>query len=361
MFLSGGIDSSLVTAIAARHCQGEASTFSIGFAEAGFDESGYAERVAHHLGTRHRTFTGRPVMLDILPALVRHCAEPFGDSAALAVWLLARETRKHVTVVLTGDGGDEGFGGYDWYRTALRLKRLRSAVPKGVLRLGATVRSQRPWVKRVKRAVGTLALDEPERFAALRMFVRDDEAQTLYAGHLLRARRDSGDGVRAWLAQLYRTANGSALRRMRLVDVSTYLADCLMPKVDVATMAHSLEARAPFLDHEVLEFALGLPDHWLLDGNGGKPLLKTLLARFLPEDLFRRPKHGFSVPLEVWFARGPTSAWADQLADSESLRDCGWFNSAGIRDMAREHRDGVRDHSQRLYNLVVLREWLNQH
>src|SRR2546429_70208 len=210
LFLSGGIDSSLVAAIAARHCQGEALTFSIGFAEAAFDESGYSERVAQHIGTRHRTFTGRPVMLDILPALVRHCAEPFGDSAALAVWLLARETRKHVTVVLTGDGGDEGFGGYDWYRTALRLKRLRSAVPKGVLRLGATVRSQRPWVKRVKRAVGTLALDEPERFSALRMFGRDDEAQTLYAGDLLQTRRDGGDGVRAWLAPLYPRGNGSA-------------------------------------------------------------------------------------------------------------------------------------------------------
>ena len=360
-FLSGGIDSSLVTAIAARRCQGEALTFSIGFAEAAFDESGYAERVAQHLGTRHRTFTGRPVMLDILPALVRHCAEPFGDSAALAVWLLARETRKHVTVVLTGDGGDEGFGGYDWYRTALRLKRLRSAVPTGVLRLGATVRGQRPWVKRVKRAVGTLALDEPERFAALRMYVRDEEAQTLYAGDLLQTRRDGGDGVRAWLAQLYRSGNGSALRRMRLVDVSTYLADCLMPKVDVATMAHSLEARAPLLDHEVLEFALGLPDHWLLDGNGGKPLLKTLLARFLPADLFRRPKHAFSVPFQVWFAGGPTSAWGDQLAESESLRDCGWLNPAGLRTLVREHRDGLRDHSQRLYNLLVLREWLNQH
>ncbi|OLE29565.1 MAG: hypothetical protein AUG43_05875 [Actinobacteria bacterium 13_1_20CM_3_68_10] len=267
LFLSGGIDSSLVTAIAARRCQGEALTFSIGFAEAAFDESGPAARVAQHLGTRHRTFTGRPVMLDILPELVRHFAEPFGDSAALAVWLLARETRKHVTVVLTGDGGDEGFGGYDWYRTALRLTRLRSAVPTGVLRLGAAVRGQRPWVKRVKRAVGTLALDEPERFAALRMYVRDEEAQTLYAGDLLQTRRDSGDRVRAWLAQLYRSGNGSALRRMRLVDVSTYLADCLMPKVDVATMAHSLEARAPLLDHEVLEFALGLPDSRLTCSN----------------------------------------------------------------------------------------------
>src|SRR3989454_385890 len=140
LFLSGGIDSSLVTAIAARHCRGDVMTFSLGFAEAAFDESGYAERVAQHLGTRHRTFTGRPEMLDILPALVRHFGEPFGDDAALAVWMLARETRKYVTVVLTGDGGDEGFGGYDSYRTARRLKRLRSVAPMMALRLGAAVR-----------------------------------------------------------------------------------------------------------------------------------------------------------------------------------------------------------------------------
>jgi asparagine synthase (glutamine-hydrolysing) len=299
-------------------------------------------------------------MLDLLPALVRHCAEPFGDSAALAVWQLSRETRQHVTVVLTGDGGDEAFGGYDWYRTAVRLTRLRRVAPMAALRLGAALPSQSRWAKRIKRALGTLALDEPERFANLRMYVRDDEAQALYAGDLLRERRESGNGARTWLAQLYRSGNGHALRRMRLVDASSYLADCLMPKVDVATMAHGLEARAPLLDQEVLEFALGLPDQWLVDGNGGKPLLKALLGRLLPARLFQRPKHGFSVPLQVWFARGPTSALAGQLADSESLRDCGWFNAAGIRSLVREHQLGVRDHSQLLYNLVVLREWLHQ-
>jgi len=360
LFLSGGIDSSLVTAIAARQRPGDALTFSLGFAETAFDESRYAEPIAQHLGTRHSTFTGRPDMLDVLPTLVRHFAEPFGDSSALAVWLLARETRQHVTVALTGDGGDEGFGGYDWYRMALRLKRLRSVTPRMALRLGAAVRSQRPWARRVKRALRTLALDEPERFGALRTYMGDDEVRTLYAGDLLRERRDSGNAVRARLAQLYRSGNGSALRRMRLVDMHTYLADCLMPKVDVATMAHGLEARSPLLDQEVLEFALGLPDRWLLDGNGGKPLLKALLGRFVPAHLFQRPKHGFSVPLQLWFGCGPTSVWADQLATSESLCDCGWLNPAGIRTMAREHRDSVRDHSERLYFLMVLREWLNQ-
>ncbi len=361
LFLSGGIDSSLITAIAARQSGGDALTFSLGFAEAAFDEAGYAERVAQHLGTRHRTFTGRPEMLDVLPALVRHFGEPFGDDAALAVWMLARETCKHVTVVLTGDGGDEGFAGYDWYRTALRLTRWRSVAPKAALRLGAAVTSRGgPWAQRIKRGLRTLALDEPERFGALRTCMADDEARGLYSGDLLRARRDNGNTVRAWLAQLYRDGNGTALRRMQLVDIHTYLADCLLPKVDIATMAHGLEARSPLLDQEVLEFALGLPQEWLLDGNGGKPLLKALLARFVPPELFERPKHGFNVPLPVWFAHEATSAWADELADSESLRDCGWLNPAGIRDMAREHREGSRDHSQRLYNLVVLHEWLSQ-
>lgn len=360
-FLSGGIDSSLVTAIAARHGPGEALTFSIGFAEPAFDESGYAERIARHLGTRHRAFTAQPAMLDVLPELIRQFAEPLGDSAALAVWLLARETRKHVTVVLTGDGGDEAFGGYDWYRSALRLKRLRSVAPTAALRLGASVRSRRPWAKRIRRALRILALAEPERFAALRTFVDEDEVQSLYAGDLLQERRGGASSAHAWLAKLYRSGNGTALRQMRLVDVGTYIADCLMPKVDVATMAHGLEARAPLLDQEVLEFALGLPDAWLLDGNGGKPLLKAVLARYLPADLFQRPKHGFSVPFQVWFARGQTRVLADELAESESLCDCGWLNPVGIRTMAREHREGLRDHSQRLYNLLVLREWLNQH
>jgi asparagine synthase (glutamine-hydrolysing) len=361
LFLSGGIDSSLVTAIAARLGPRDTMTFSLGFAETPFDESGYAERVAGHLGTRHRTFTGRPELLDVLPTLVRHFAEPFGDSSALAVWLLARETRKHVTVALTGDGGDEGFGGYDWYRTALHLNRVSRVAPAAVLRLGSAVPSRRPWARRINRALRTAALNEPERFAALRTFMGPEEAQTLYAGDLLNEREGGTSAPHQRLAQLYRDGGGTALRRMRLVDVHTYIADCLMPKVDVATMAHSLEARSPLLDQELLEFALGLPDRWLLDGRGGKPLLKALLGRFVPGDWFERRKHGFSVPLPVWFAKGPTSVWADRLAESESLRDCGWFKPAGIGELVREHRDGVRDHSQRLYNLIVLREWLNQH
>ncbi|MGH7606138.1 MAG: asparagine synthase-related protein, partial [Gemmatimonadales bacterium] len=236
-----------------------------------------------------------------------------------------------------------------------------AVVPRAALRVGAAGRAPWPWAQRVRRALRVAALSEPERFAALRTYVADDEVHALYAGDLLRARRERGHAVRQQLAQSYEHAHGTALRRMRLVDLATYLADCLMPKVDVATMAHGLEARSPLLDQEVLDFALRLPDQWLLDGNGGKPLLKALLERFLPSHLFRRPKHGFSVPLPVWLASRETGVWADELVESESLRDRGWLNPVGIRQMVREHREGARDHSQRLYNLLVLREWLNQH
>jgi asparagine synthase (glutamine-hydrolysing) len=144
---------------------------------------------------------------------------------------------------------------------------------------------------------------------------------------------------------------------MRYADIRTYLADCLLPKVDVATMAHGLELRAPLLDHEVLEFALSLPDEYVLDGAADKRVLRAVLARYLPRALFERPKQGFSLPLRDWF-RGGVRAAAEGLATSERLQATGWFRPGGIAALAREHVDGKRDHSQRLYSLLALDEWL---
>ena len=293
-------------------------------------------------------------MLDVLPALVRHYGEPFGDSSALAVWMLAQETRKHVTVVLTGDGGDEGFGGYDWYRMALRLKRLSRVAPI-MTPLGAAVRSQRPWAKRIKRALHVLALDEPERFAALRTYVRDDEVQTLYAGDLLRERQDNGNAVRACLAQLYRSGNGSALRRMRLVDVSTYIADCLMPKVDVATMAHGLEARSPLLDYRVLEFAAALPSSLKFRRLETKRLLKRLAARLVPSSAVYRRKQGFSMPLATWL-RGPLRKPLEVLLGHARFAARGYFDPSVVRNCLDRHMAG-EDHSTRLWALLCLELW----
>jgi asparagine synthase (glutamine-hydrolysing) len=300
--------------------------------------------------------------------MVRHFGEPFADSSALPTWLLAQETRKHVTVALAGDGGDEAFAGYDWYRTAKRLRRVNRAIPEAVF--ATTSRTIDGFLRvalagsrtagRVRRSVAMLGVkDGPERFALLRSFVGPAEARILYAGALREARHGALGESGEHLAALYRSCPGDDLRRVRYVDITTYLADCLMPKVDVATMAHGLEARAPLLDHEVMRFALSLPEPWLIDGGEGKKILRAVLSRYLPQALFERPKKGFSVPLSSWFS-GSMRDRVSSLSASEPLRQTGWFDPDGIDLLVREHVGGLRDHSQRLFSFLVLEEWLVQ-
>jgi asparagine synthase (glutamine-hydrolysing) len=358
VFLSGGIDSSLVAAIAARHAGRSLHTFSIGFAEPAYDESAQAEGVARHLGTEHRTFAGRAELFAMLPDTVRHFGEPFGDATALAMRLLAEQTRQHVTVALSGDGGDEAFGGYEWYGTARRLRGLGTVVRRPAARLG--LRLAPPRFPRVRRGLALLAVSEAERYGALRTFLRCEERRALYAGDLVKYCGGCEDGFPAgrWIAELYEKTHGTPLRRMRVVDFQTYLADCLMPKVDVPTMAYGLEARAPLLDQELVEFALTLPDSWLEHPQGGKRILRALLERYLPAPLMAQRKRGFSVPLQRWLGRQLGAGPVDSLANDEALLDTGWFNRGAIQGMVHEHVQGQRDHSQRIYNLLVLREWV---
>ena len=364
IFLSGGIDSSLVTAIATRQA-GQVQTFAIGFDDAEFDETEHARTVAERLGTEHRAFLARPDLLGTLPSLVQHFGEPYADATALATWMLAEESRKHITVALAGDGGDEGFAGYEWYRNALAMSRFSERVPTGAVSmvnasLGGALATAFPASRRagrVRRGMALLATQPgAARFAAVRSFIGPAEAGTLYAGGL-QAARLSGSWAPGLLPKLYESCSGSALRRMRYVDMATYLADGLMPKVDVATMAHGLETRAPLLDQHVLEFAMSLPDEWVLAGKTGKRILRSVLERYLPAQLFARKKQGFTLPLQRWFA-GSLRPAVEALASSERLLEGGWFQSEGIRAMLREHDAGARDHSQRLYNLLVLDEWL---
>ena len=366
IFLSGGIDSSLVTAIAARQA-GKLQTFAIGFDDVEFDETEHARVVAEAIGTEHRSFLARPDLLGTLPALVRHFGEPYADATALATWMLAEESRKHITVALAGDGGDEGFAGYDWYRSALALRRLTRPVPTAAFTLasnslGGALATAFPGSRRAGRIRRGMALLATEaggpRFAAVRSFVGPTEERDLYAGDLRAARR-SGSWAPGLLPALYDQCPGSPLRRMRYVDMATYLADGLMPKVDVATMAHGLETRAPLLDQQVLEFAMSLPDEWLVGAGSGKRILRSVLDRYLPAHLFGRRKQGFTLPLQRWFGASLRPA-VEALATSERLLEGGWFQAEGIRGMLREHTAGARDHSQRLYNLLVLDEWLKR-
>jgi asparagine synthase (glutamine-hydrolysing) len=226
---------------------------------------------------------------------------------------------------------------------------------------GATGSRQVPRAAaRMGRGLSMIAVDgEASRFAALRSFINPPESGLLYSGDLAATREASSGRAIEELVELYERCEGSALRRMRYVDIRRYLADGLNTKVDVATMAHGLEARAPLLDQEVVRFAMSLPDEYLIDDWGGKRVLRSLLARYVPRALFERPKRGFSLPLAPWFAN-ELRPRVEGLSRSEVLQSTGWFDSRGIARLLDEHTASHRDHSQRIFSLLMLEEWLKQ-
>ena len=332
VFLSGGIDSSLVAAVAARQYGDGLQTFSIGFDVEAFDESPYARQVADKLGTDHHEFRAQPDLMALLPEIVRHFGEPYGDSSALPVWLLAQRAREHVTVAVGGDGGDESFAGYDWYRNALRIGKIADRIPQPALQLAQQgvaaidARTESRNLARLNRALAALgAGSDASRYARLRSFFSDPEVEAVYDGDL-RAATAGRYPARAFLEELFDASSGSLLRRMQYVDIRSYLADDLLPKVDVATMAHGLEARAPLLDHNIMEFALSLPPEFLVQGKKGKRILRDVLSRYLPPQLFDRPKQGFTLPLRSWFVAS-LRAHVEKLPTSSVLLDTGWFRS----------------------------------
>jgi asparagine synthase (glutamine-hydrolysing) len=337
-------------------------TFSLGFPEAAADEAPYAAAVARHIDAEHHTLRTHSRMIDVVPELVRHFGEPFGDPSAAPTSLIAREAREHVTVAIGGDGGDEGFAGYDWYRTATRVARLHRMVPGPLRQPSLLACPSLPTfgsLGRLSRAAALVTLDDAARYLALRTLVDSRLARRLYTRDLEDVHRCATSDWAAGLEALFHETPGSDLRRMRTVDLKTYLPECLMPKLDVATMAHGLEARAPLLDHEILQFGLGLPDEWITNGQSGKGLLRSVLERYLPLPLFERPKRGFDPPLGAWFA-GALRPRLERLLVSDALLDTGWFHPDGLRAIGAEHLAGRRDHSLRLYNLLVLDEWLRQ-
>ncbi|MBT1159342.1 asparagine synthase (glutamine-hydrolyzing) [Aminobacter anthyllidis] len=363
VFLSGGIDSSLITALSVRQSKSKVQTFCIGLKGSGSDESPSAAAVAHHLGTAHHTLHAESGLLDTVPEMSEHFGEPYGDASALALWAIAKMARPHITVALGGDGGDEGFAGYDWYANASRLTQVGALMPQMAMSAAARMArfaaglSPNRRIGKAARAFAALKLPPANGFAALRSFISDADAELLYAGSLLDHRRRLA-AANQLLSVSYSRAQGSALRKMRYADIETYLADDLSPKIDVATMAHGLEARAPLLDQEVMKFALSLPDHFLTDGFGGKRILRDLLARHLPVELFMRPKQGFSLPLAQWL----TTTLAPKVAaleKSEALLDLQVLNPSGIRRLFKQHESGFRDHSQRLFNILQLDAWLS--
>jgi asparagine synthase (glutamine-hydrolysing) len=361
-FLSGGIDSSAVVAAMARQMAEPVKTFSIGFPDDTFDELPYARLVAREFGTDHREFVVEPNALEIMPKLARHYGEPFGDASAIPSFYLAELTSRHVTVALNGDGGDESFAGYEERYTngikAPRLNWLPRPLQLAAPSLGRLVgEGRRPSGTRmqISRLGRILAMSPPERYA--RSYAAFDE---VHRRRLLTPEfAASIDTVRpeeflteAWV----RSTASDPVDQMMATDVETYLPDDLLVKMDIATMAHSVEARSPLLDHRLMEFAASLPVAHKLQGATGKLLLKRALRGILPSEILARPKKGFGVPLARWFREEHRELLSDVLLDRRSL-DRGYFRRDQIEYLIREHRDEVADHSARLWTLLQLEMW----
>jgi asparagine synthase (glutamine-hydrolysing) len=361
-FLSGGIDSSLVVALMSEESSAPVKTFSIGFEEQDFSELKYARRVAEHVGADHHESIVRPDALDVLPMLVEHYGEPYADSSAIPTYYVAKETRGFVTVALNGDGGDECFAGYERYaamRLAERYRRLpkvlRESFVENAVGLLPSSELRRSRVRDVKRFLSAASLPTVERYLRW-ISVMDTATKTeLYTDEFSRevSGYKTADVIAPWFSQ----ANGAGIvDTALLVDTMTYLPNDLLVKVDIASMAVSLEARSPFLDHHVIEFAASLPEKYKLRGLTTKYLLKKALRKILPEDILQRRKMGFGVPLSHWF-RSEMKDFVREVLLSEKSLGRGLFKPAGVTRMVEEHTSGERDHAHQLWTLLMLELW----
>ena len=358
-FLSGGVDSSIVVALMSKLTDRPVKTFSIGFEDSSYNELPYARLIAKKYNTDHHEFIVRPRAIDILPSLVRHYGEPFADSSALPTYYVAEMTRRHVTVALNGDAGDELFAGYPRY-LAFKLAGFWSELPgvRAQARLwGKILRGakQRSFPGRVRRFLDSLRYDGARRYLNYVEYFGSDERERLYSPAM---RGESGAfDAEGYLRELYSSAVvKDDIARILLVDLKSYLPEDLLVKVDIASMANSLEARSPFLDHRVVEFATSLPSNWKLRGKKSKYILKDTFADLLPRDILRRGKMGFGVPISRWFREELRDYLCDTLLDPSSLSR-GYFDEARVRQLIVEHEKGVRDHGYRLWALLVLELW----
>ena len=364
-FLSGGVDSSTVVALMAQESSQPVKTFSIGFEEQDYSELKYARRVAEHVGAEYNEFIVRPNAIEVLPTLVEHYGEPYADSSAIPTYYVSRETRKHVTVALNGDGGDESFAGYERYAAMLMAERyrripsvLRKAFVEMPVSLLPTSELKRSRLRDAKRFFNAARLSRTDRY--LRWMSTFDPAvkRDLYTSDFsaMIATSDGGAILDDW----FKRANGSGvLDAAMLTDQMTYLPNDLLVKVDIASMANSLEARSPFLDHKVIEFAASLPENLKMRRLETKSLLKKVAARLVPREVIYRRKMGFGVPIGKWFRDEMKDFVRDVLLSPTSLSR-GIVKPAMIEKYVKEHTEGQRDHSFQLWTLLMLELWFQR-
>ena len=356
-FLSGGIDSTIVTALMARHHSGPLRTFSIGFEDPAYDESGFARAVAEHLGTEHTELIVEPDPADVLERLAQSYDQPFADSSAIPTLLLSELASRDVVVALSGDGGDEGFGGYERYIAAQSLQRLNAVwYMTSPFKTRLSALADQLEHRRLGRLTRELC-PKPSLSARYRDLMAHQSTD-------LRARLWTADAQHEFsLSEAFNSFDQvwdsvgkiGSLNQMRAVDMRTYLPGDLLPKVDVASMSCSLEVRSPFLDQEVLALAARIPSDLLTQGRTTKWILRQIAYRLVPRHLVDRPKRGFAIPRAAWL-RGPLREPVRDLLLDETARNRGWFNCAVIEDLLEQHDQGV-DRDQQLWPILMLEVW----
>lgn len=360
-FLSGGMDSSAVVALMKRHTTGPVKTFSLGFSLGGaYNELSDARRVAEFLGTEHHELLVEHVdLVQTLRSLVYHYDEPFGDAAGFPVYLLSQFAREQVKVVLTGDGGDELFGGYRRY-AADQLASLYQRLPGGLINsLIPELVDRLPRLRRIKRAVQTLPVsDAARRYAKWLILFSPDACAELLQPEVSHAVLGHDP---TWPYPHHYTGLNSAtaadhLNRLMYVDLKTWLVDAYLEKVDKATMAHSLEARLPLLDHRLVELAFQIPGNYKIRGWSTKRILKQAVGSLVPAAVVRKPKHGFAVPTDPWF-RGDLKDFTFEVLLDQRTCQRGYFEPSIVARMWREHREGRHVWDTQLWLLLNFELW----
>ena len=362
-FLSGGVDSSAVVASMAGVSDTQVRTCAIGFDDPAFNESAYAAQVAERYRTDHHLEVVTGDSFDLIDKLAWHYDEPFADSSALPTYRVCQLARKHVTVALSGDGGDESLGGYRRYRMHAAEERVRGVLPLALRRplfgsLGA-VYPKADWAPRHFRAKTTLqalAMDTVEAYLHSVSVLRVDEREAMYSISLKR-QLGGYSALEVFRQHAARAGTDDALALIQYLDYKTWLVGDINTKVDRASMAHALEVREPLMDHRLVEWLATLPSSFKLQGQEGKWLLKKAYEPALPNELLYRPKMGFSVPLANWL-RGPLRERMERSVLGERLMDTGYFEPATLHRMVRDHLSGARDFSAPLWSLLMFDAFL---
>jgi len=361
-FLSGGVDSSLIVGIMAGISGRPVKTFSIGFEEKDFDELSYGKLVSEHFSTEHHEFVVRPNAIEILPKLIWHYNEPFADSSAIATYYVASMTKDYVKVVLTGDAGDENFAGYPRYLrskwVALFAKfpeKVRKDVMPSFFRIFSSFHMMEGKLNRLADFMEILTADQEKNYLEQIKIFNSKEKENIYTEDF--AKDLEGVNPLDFLLSKYKEiGTDNLLNKLLYVDINSYLPEDLLVKIDIATMANSLEARVPFLDHQFMEFSAGIPSRLKLKGSVGKFILKEAFSDFLPQAILKRKKMGFGVPVSRWFRNELKDYIYEILLDPKTLNR-GYFKREGVERLLNDHIALRYDHSARIWALLFLEIW----